>query len=875
MRKGATNEDENRRSDTQTRKSLSRAKDRSGSVGQLEVEVRRPSETSIEMTKWRIVVYMKKRILAVRVDELDLSVSWWMDSILVSDHWRNELGSVSRTMLFSTRARLPSGKEIILSLMVLSSSVANIVLASERRCMKSSDVNKTSFWQVDCERATCSNDTDPDQVAESRWKRFRDSNCFCDSLCEVYSDCCQDKEQHPANTDHVLPRDSYQCLIVDGLYSTGLPIYVVKSCPSNWIDEVIKENCEKEADTGSGIFLNWFVSDARFILFRNYYCALCHGRTQVTYWRIRIACDDIVRLDADLLRDHRDGEHDVSNLYFSYFVDKLKSGICHLKYEPPNSVDRGRFVRLCKPMIDKCPTNWTENCVREMCEGENSEASFVYSKSKLATYRNMYCALCNQVDNVTCDDVVISSLFRPMVGLMRDTTFYPLNIIFDLNPGGRPIAEYRIGTESGMLLNRTVTKLATCPEQHVYDPFIATCRRVICRSGYVFRNGICAAELTPSNFTADTCALVALNESEYVLFENGSILLNISRILYDREEYVVTVDGLVAVCSNFTRNFTQRGGNGALMKFSEAQGIVSVTGQLISIVALTLTIVVYSWQPKIRNLAGKCVISLSVSLLTAQLLFLIGVSFHVFDSPSTAGACLFFAIATHTAFLCSFAWMNVMAFDICRIFSGSVHKASAEGQKRRFYKYSGYAWISPILIVAVATTVDFRSAPDCVFRPGYAHGLCWITNRKALFLFFALPVALILIANLIMFVLTAVHIYKVQKDTRRATGNTDRRRYGVYIKISIIMGLTWIFAFIATATDSEVLWYFFLIFNTLQGAFIFVAFIFTKQVMGMIRDEYRKLESSVRRPSYKSTEDGTMTTMMSESVSSSNNVRRS
>ena len=64
----------------------------------------------------------------------------------------------------------------------------------------------------------------------------------------------------------------------------------------------------------------------------------------------------------------------------------------------------------------------------------------------------------------------------------------------------------------------------------------------------------------------------------------------------------------------------------------------------------------------------------------------------------------------------------------------------------------------------------------------------------------------------------------------------------INIKISFVIGLPWIFAFLGNATKDEVtrqvMFYMFIIFNTLQGLFICVSFICTRKVCGLLKTRY-------------------------------------
>jgi hypothetical protein len=52
------------------------------------------------------------------------------------------------------------------------------------------------------------------------------------------------------------------------------------------------------------------------------------------------------------------------------------------------------------------------------------------------------------------------------------------------------------------------------------------------------------------------------------------------------------------------------------------------------------------------------------------------------------------------------------------------------------------------------------------------------------------------------------------------------------------MGLTWIFGFIAAFARVQFLWYPFIVFNGLQGAFIFVMFDMKRKIGYMLWDKY-------------------------------------
>ena len=58
----------------------------------------------------------------------------------------------------------------------------------------------------------------------------------------------------------------------------------------------------------------------------------------------------------------------------------------------------------------------------------------------------------------------------------------------------------------------------------------------------------------------------------------------------------------------------------------------------------------------------------------------------------------------------------------------------------------------------------------------------------------------------------------------------------IYVKLSVVMGLGWVLGFVAAFTDWPVLWYAFIVVNSLQGAMLCAAFVVTRQVMRMLAD---------------------------------------
>ena len=104
---------------------------------------------------------------------------------------------------------------------------------------------------------------------------------------------------------------------------------------------------------------------------------------------------------------------------------------------------------------------------------------------------------------------------------------------------------------------------------------------------------------------------------------------------------------------------------------------------------------------------------------------------------------------------------------------------------------------------------------------------------------FVLPVGILLSFNIILFALTVFRIQRIRSSTRLVRPDQRRRRmFWVYLKLSALMGFSWLFGFIDLFAESnEVFSYLFVIFASLQGVYIALAFVVKKEVWG----KYKKL----------------------------------
>ena len=335
---------------------------------------------------------------------------------------------------------------------------------------------------------------------------------------------------------------------------------------------------------------------------------------------------------------------------------------------------------------------------------------------------------------------------------------------------------------------------------------------------------------------ASSCAslLLPVDEGYYTITANGSLVLNRTGQVISTENY--ELDGAQAwICPTLIQDSHRRNST-TETKESAVLTYTTIAGMSVSVVCLFLVLVVHCILPELRNpLPGKNLMNLCLSLFLAHFLWLLGSG----DTEEVA-FCAATAMALHYLFLVSFACTVILAFDTWRTFSSKMSAAKGSGASTacgmRFSLYSGFAWGVPLLWVAGCATLDHTGVVDV----GYGGAnVCWITNIEAIIVAFATPAACALIYNLAAFSQTAWAIHRAkQRAAKLQTSRKNNSALKIYARLVTLMGFSWFFAFSAVLIH-ESLMYPFVLFNTTQGLYIFLAFICKERVWKLLKQKFR------------------------------------
>ncbi|XP_041707228.1 adhesion G-protein coupled receptor G2 isoform X1 [Coregonus clupeaformis] len=256
---------------------------------------------------------------------------------------------------------------------------------------------------------------------------------------------------------------------------------------------------------------------------------------------------------------------------------------------------------------------------------------------------------------------------------------------------------------------------------------------------------------------------------------------------------------------------------------------ITYIGCGISAIFLSITLLTYLAFGKLRkDIPSKILIQLCVALLFLNLVFLVDAWLALY--PDAVGLCISTAWFLHYFLLASFTWMGLeavhMYLALVKVFNTYI--------TRYMLKFSLVGWGVPLLVVIVVIAVD-KDNYGLVGYGKYSDGsptddFCWLKNNIAFYVSVVAYFCVIFLLNLSMFVVVMVQLCRIKSQNphnmRHRNGLQDLRSV---LGITLLLGLTWGFAFFAWGPVNLAFMYLFAIFNSFQGFFIFVFYCAVKE----------------------------------------------
>lgn len=262
------------------------------------------------------------------------------------------------------------------------------------------------------------------------------------------------------------------------------------------------------------------------------------------------------------------------------------------------------------------------------------------------------------------------------------------------------------------------------------------------------------------------------------------------------------------------------------------KSILSFACVLLSMICLALTIFTFAIFPSLRSVPGKSTLCLCISLLLAQGLFQFGL-----NQTGNNLVCKSIGVLVHYFWLSALFWMNVCSFHMFRTFSKMLSKSYFGSSRKLLLSYMLYSNGMPIIIIIVTVLANIFTTNHMTI--GYGGTMCYLSSALNIGIAFALPVGIIIIANIFFLLKTILSIRSV-REMDEISSKGDKRHIGVYLKLSSLTGATWIVFYIAEFSQVETLDYIAIILNGLQGLFIFVSYVCNRRVWSLYKKCIRK-----------------------------------
>ncbi|XP_041357961.1 adhesion G-protein coupled receptor G2-like [Gigantopelta aegis] len=249
-----------------------------------------------------------------------------------------------------------------------------------------------------------------------------------------------------------------------------------------------------------------------------------------------------------------------------------------------------------------------------------------------------------------------------------------------------------------------------------------------------------------------------------------------------------------------------------------ALSAISYFGCVASLAALLLTILTYVIFRKLRqDFPPKILMNLCAALFVTNLVFIAGMQEYTFKNHT---ACTVVAVLMHYSLLSAMSWMAVeavnMYFSLVVVFMTET--------RHLLLKCMCFGWGLPLVTVVITLGSGVTNYGLISSK------ICWLTN-PAFYIAFLAPVTMILLLNCIMFVLVLHVLFRVSGRNALIKSSKTKlytRLHGAVLLV-VLLGLSYMFAIFAVGKASIFFYYLFVIFNTLQGVFIFLFYCILKK----------------------------------------------
>ncbi|XP_075222174.1 putative G-protein coupled receptor Mth-like 10 isoform X2 [Lycorma delicatula] len=235
-----------------------------------------------------------------------------------------------------------------------------------------------------------------------------------------------------------------------------------------------------------------------------------------------------------------------------------------------------------------------------------------------------------------------------------------------------------------------------------------------------------------------------------------------------------------------------------------------------------ITLIVYFILPWLRDLQGKVIISLLISLSIgySSLAYL-----QLNSVILSTFVCSLGGFMTYYWLFAAFCWLHISCFNIWRTVALQSNRYKFfKDRKRVFILYSLFGWGIPFIFLIFALITEYIiEGNEHSIRPHIGESMCWFQYNRDKWIFFYGPILILITVNIYYFVSVVRYIYVAQKKQtilNAASSNTltnndqytnsmaarkqkkiiqrTLNKCKLYLKLFFAMGITFIFEIISS-----------------------------------------------------------------------------
>ncbi|CAF3639139.1 unnamed protein product [Adineta steineri] len=667
-------------------------------------------------------------------------------------------------------------------------------------------------------RDTCLNSSSISPLIYGNEEFIQSRNCFCDSICQKYGDCC--------NQSKLINSNKYQC--IDFLSPTlseqsrafaRLSVWMRTKCLRVYLgsrSDIYCRNLNNQTFKDNPILFIPVTSIRTNITYRNYFCAYCNNATNsnIQIWEYKIYCRENQTNFNNINK-----EEQMNNIYNStqnctrtIIYPRIKED-----YNQPSV-----FIRPCKNSFPSvCPLGTSTDLARNC---SLSSTAYRYDIISKIIYSNPYCAECNKNNNseITCLDPYPRS---GISGALQQPP-YPLSILFDPS-----LLNHYLNSDSN---NISTTHMIysfsyKCKQSNeLYNLFLNKCSPI--------------TDLNKQIIMPLKCSYPVLTLEKSRRFNNGSLYLRSQSIFLTKDQYVSMNDYKIIFCSDQWKNIK--------ITFPFYRNILSMICTIISLACLLIFMITFCLIPSLHNLPGKCLLFLSISIFLGQSIFLL-----TSDLIQYSSLCFISAILIHYFYLSSFFWLLIIAIHIHSTFNReTVRRKTTKTDNYHLLNSNIFVWCSTGIIIFIACLIQFTNIQSS-FSPNYGDLFCSISKSNAMIVFFLLPIGCLLLIIIILFLKTILAIHRSHTIAKLANSSTLSNNHFVFIyaRLASLMGLQWSLLIFALIFRQNWLWIIFEIINSIPGVFICLGFLCSQRLWSPIKQRITTKLTTKQEPSNSNT----------------------